>query len=92
MARNNDDSSGEEFSSPGSDSDDEDEGEAGVTFFPAAKTWSSEQRIILKARLEDWKTAKSSKNQNLVIQGALKELAALPGAQPIEEMKLVCNL
>lgn len=71
MAHDNDDSSGEDFGTTGSDSDDEDEGNTGMTFFLAAKTWSSEQRKILKAHLEDWKVAKSSKSQNLVIQGAL---------------------
>jgi hypothetical protein len=80
----------EEFAIPGSDSDDKDDAEAGVTFFPAAKTWTTEQQNILKAHLEDWKATKSSKTQNLVIQGALKELVTLLGAQSVKEMKLVC--
>lgn len=92
MAYCGNDSSGEQFdTSPGSDPDDEYESAVGATFFVASKTWSSEQRTILQARLDDWKQTKSSKSRNLIIQGALKELGALPGALPIDEMKLVSH-
>ena len=89
MAYEDSNSSGEHFDSTPPATDDEYESDAGATFFIASKTWTSEQKKILQSRLDDWKHCKSAKSKKLIIEGALKELGALLGVLPIDEMKLV---